>query len=114
MTIRRICLTPTDSETYTPDYNITVDLNLADSGVPTNRMTAFGVRGGLAESAENIEPFLLFTDGSGDFGSGWEEERDFHFNLRGTGRAVTIGELFTFIYGGEEITYRVTQVIDLS
>lgn len=113
MTIRRICLTPTDSENYDPEYNITVDLDLLDSGVPTNRMTAFGVRGGLSQNATNIEPFLLFADGSGDFGSGWEEERDFHFNLRGTGRAVMIGELFTYKCGGEEITYRVTQVINL-
>jgi len=113
MNVKRVCLTPTDSETFGPDYNITVDLELLGSGVPTSRMTAFGARGGLAKSSGNIEPFLLFPDGSGDFGSGWEEERDFHFNVRGMGRAITVGELFTFQSDNEEITYRVTQVTDI-
>lgn len=113
MSIKRICLTPTASETYGPDYNITVDLYLSDNGVPTDRMTAFGVRGSLKKDSEN-EPFLLFTDGSGDFGSGWDDDdRDFHFNLRGKGRAVFVGELFTFDGTDEPITYRVTEVVDL-
>lgn len=110
MPIQRICLTPIG--TYGPDYNITVDLYLSESGVPTDRMTAFGVRGSLREDSEN-EPFLLFRDGSGDFGSGWEDERDFQLNLRGNGRAVRINELFTFESAGEQITYRVTQIIEL-
>ncbi len=113
MTIKRICLTPTDSSTYGPDYKIAVDLDLLDNGVPSGRLTAIGVRGGLAKDSENIEPFLLFADGSGDFGSGWEEERDFHLNLLGMGRAVTAQEVFTFKNDEDEITYRVTQVIDL-
>lgn len=113
MAIKRICLIPTDTETYDSNYNIAVDLNLLENGVPTRQMTAFGAMGGLAENSENIEPFLLFADGTGDFGSGWEEERDFRFNLRGTDRAVTVGEFFTYKNGEEEITYRVTQIIDI-
>jgi hypothetical protein len=112
MTIKRICLTPTDPKNYDKDYNITVDLNLSETGIPTERSTALGVRGSLKKDSNN-ETFLFFKDGWGDFGSGFEEGRDFHLNLRGAGRSVAVGEFFTYKDDSEEITYKVTQVINL-
>lgn len=114
MTMKRICLQPTDSENYDPDYNITVDIFLTEDGMPTTKMTAFGVMGGMAQDSQNIQPFLLFKDGTADFGTDWEDEyRDCRFNLRENGRAVAPGELFTFTLNGDEITYRVTQLVNL-
>lgn len=114
MTMKRICLQPTDAENYDPGYNITVDLFLAEDGIPTTKMTAFGVMGGMAQDSHDIQPFLLFKDGSADFGTDWDdEERNCLFNLRGNGRVIATGELFTFNLSGEEITYRVSQLIDV-
>jgi len=114
MPMKRICMVPTDTENYDSGYNITVDAFLTEEGVPTDRMTAFGARGGIAKNSENIEPFLLFKDGSLDFGTDWDvEDRDFHLNMRGQGRAIREGELFTFTGPGEEIIYRVKQMVDL-
>lgn len=113
MAIKRICLQPTDAEKYDPDYNITVDLFLTEDGTPTTKMTVFGVMGGMAQESENIQPFLLFKDGSADFGTDWDDEdRDCHFNLRENGRVVAVGELFTFDLSGDEIIYRVTKIVD--
>lgn len=114
MAMKRICLQPTDAEYYDADYNITVDLFLTEDGIPTTKMTAFGVMGGMAQDSQNIQPFLLFKDGSVDFGTDWDDEdRNCTFNLRDNGRAIAAGELFTFNLSGDEITYRVTQLVDL-
>lgn len=114
MHLKRVLLTPTDTMNHGPDSNITVDLILSDDGVPIGQHETFGMRSGrVGNEALNVEPFVLFDDGSGDYGSGWEEERDFHFNLRGAGRAVVLGEYFTYTFGELNITYRVTEVVDL-
>jgi len=113
MPMKRICLVPTDPENHDATWNITVDLFLNDSGVSTDQMTAFGARGGVSRSSEEIGPFLLFTDGRLDFGTDFDDEyRDCHLNLRGSGRVIKQQEYFTYIGEGEEITYRVTQVVD--
>ena len=64
MSIKRICMVPTDVENYDRSWNITVDLFLDDAGVSTDRMTAFGARGGIAPTSDEVEPFLLFNDGT--------------------------------------------------
>lgn len=69
MPMKRICLVPTDPENHDATWNITVDLFLNESGVPTDQMTAFGARVGVSPSSKEIGPFLLFTDGSLDFGT---------------------------------------------
>lgn len=114
MPMKRICMVPTDTEDYDHTWNITVDLFLDDNGVSTDRMTAFGARGGIAPSSVEIEPFLLFKDGTLDFGTEYDDEhQNCHLNLRGLGRVVKQNELFTFKDYDEEVTYRVTQVIEL-
>jgi hypothetical protein len=113
MPIKRICLEPALKK-YDSAWNITVDLFLNENGTSTDKMTAFGARGGVSPSAEEIEPFLLFTDGTLEFGTGWDEEQhDCHLNLRGEGKVIKAHEYFTYSGEGEEITYRVTQVVDL-
>lgn len=114
MPMKRICMVPTDAENYDRTWNITVDLFLDEAGVSTDRMTAFGARGGIAPSSDEIEPFLLFKDGTLDFGTDHDDEyQNCHLNLRGSGRPVQQNELFTFRGHDEELTYRVTQVIEL-
>lgn len=118
MISKRVCLVPVGKEYDATDrrlYKISVDLVLDDAGVPSGKMTAFGLRGGLAEDAEIVQPFILFKNGSVDFGDEWDEEyRDATFNIRGQGREVFEGEVFTLKTSDEgEVTYRVTQVVPL-
>ncbi|WP_417599340.1 hypothetical protein [Pararhodobacter oceanensis] len=114
MPMKRICMVPTDAEKYDRTWNITVDLFLDDAGVSTDRMTAFGARGGMAPFSGGIEPFLLFKDGTLDFGTDHDDEyRNCHLNLRGSRRVVQQNELFTFKGHDEELTYRVQQAIEL-
>ena len=111
MPMMRVCLEPTDSD-YDAEWNITLDLTVSDEGQPSPRMTSFGVRGGLASTSSSIEPFLLFGDGTIDFGTGWEDdERELRTNLFG-GTAIRVGEYFTIGDGEEAVTYRVTRILD--
>ena len=114
MPMKRICLVPTDTKNYDRTWNITVDLFLDENGVSTDRMTAFGARGGIAPSSVEIEPFLLFKDGTLDFGTDHDDEyQNCRLNLRGVGRIVKQNEFFTFKGHDEEVTYVVKQVIEL-
>lgn len=109
----RVCLVPTDAVNYGQDYNIAVDLVLDEDGLPSRAATAFGARGSLAPEAGKA-PFLLFPNGDGDWGSDWEDGRDFTLNIRGAGRRVRAGELFTYADAAEgEIVYRVTKILPL-
>jgi len=118
MPMKRICLVPAD-KSYDKTWNITIDLFLDKDGVPTDKMTAFGARGGIAQSSDEIEPFLLYTKGILDFGTDFEDrDQNCKLNIRGSKRVVDVGELFT--YEGPlndnaegELTYRVSQVVEL-
>lgn len=113
MPIKRVCLVPTNKNEYDEEWNIAVDLFLGEGNIPTDRMTSFGSMGGLTEQAMCIEPFLLYRDGKLDFGTNFEDADQNHkLNIRGSGRAVNVGELFTYTNSEEEITYRVTQIVD--
>ena len=118
MISKRVCLSPLSREYDSEDrrlYKISVDLVLDEAGIPSPKMTAFGLRGGLAENSPIVQPFILFKDGSVDFGDEWDSEyREATFNLRGQGRKVVEGEVFTLCTPDEgEITYSVTQIIPL-
>lgn len=110
MPIKRVCLNPTDRAIYGDEYNVTLELALNDDGTPTRRMTSFGCYGGMGGRHET-EPFLLRTDGVLDFGHTFKDNRLSMSNLM-SGRAFHLGEYFTIRYDDEDITYRVTQILD--
>jgi|TARA_R100001369_G_scaffold91609_1_gene133407 hypothetical protein len=114
MPLKRVCLEPVDKAEYNDDeWKIALDLVLLDDGVPFHNWTTFGVRGGMAEDSACIEPFMLFKDGTIDFGTDFEENRTCKSNFL-TGRRFSRDELFTVtLEDGDEVTYRVTRIIDL-
>ena len=114
MPINRVCLEPLNQRDYpSAEWKLALDLVLVDDGHPIHAWTTYGVRGGLAEESSCIEPFLLFGDGTMDFGTDFDEDRTCETNFL-SGRRFGEGELFTVIpQGGDEITYRVTRMIKL-
>lgn len=115
MTMKRVCLEPTDTKKYDSDYNIVVDLFLDREGKPSPKMPALGCMGPISKSDGEIYPFIIRSNGDIDFGAGYGQgEREFHLNLRGDGRSVMLGEFFTYNENGDEIVYRVTKTVDLA
>ena len=119
MPVFRVCLEPAlNHDNYGPAYNMSIDMILDDQGNPLPRMTFLGVMGGLAPNADGICPFVLFADGTGDFGDGFDAPyRDFTFNIVGPDAVVQPNEFFTYVGVGEDgeeiIVYRVVQMIPL-
>ena len=114
MPMKRVCAIPTQVHKNDTDYNLSLDLFLSDDGTPTRRMTTFGNLGSMADKAGESEPFLLFTSGVIDFGSSYDDDavRYTQSNIL-NGRQIVIGEHFNLTYEGVEITYRVTQILDM-
>ena len=99
----RCVLSRTDPEAG-PDDRLTIDLlldgeprHVVNFGAPT-----FGINGGFGANS-TMYPFVLRPD----------EDENWEINLLQPGRIIEIGELFTVVADGEELTYRITNLTPL-
>ena len=107
----RLHAKPAVSSADWENCSFTLDIILDHELRIRTRLAYFGIWGAIG--SDDPRPFVLTSDGSIDFGGGFEgDDRFASTNL--LTKIIRVDEYFTFIKEDEELTLRIAKVTDLN